>query len=233
MEIFSKAKINFFRLSIEDKIDIYYDYFFKDFLGKDIHLISSYESQIKILMFEILDSLKFNSIMHEMRSDNPLYLDLRKLNSNLGNLTGIWGIDWAWIFHHIELDYSNVSLANALLDLNKIRVYKSLPKKYYSKYNKLYLLNTDTREPLIFNVKELISNGHDLKSRKLRNIPAVGIQLFKGYSNEYWDMAKLTIVPSGMTWSKEAKQFRYLAPEKIIERKSKIKITIGDETFYV
>jgi hypothetical protein len=81
---------------------------------------------------------------------------------------------------------------------------------------------------------KIIQNGNGLKSGIKNFVPLIGVTLWKGFNSNYWDLTELRIVPKGYIWDNIKKRFALPKEwERKVDRKSKIKITIGVKTFYV
>ena len=121
-----------------------------------------------------------------------------------------------------------------LLEKGDNLVYKYVPNNYYPIAEKIYLKNIKTREPKIFRIDSLLKNGHGLVTN-IKNIkPIVGVTLWNGYYNDFWDYTRLEPTLKGFSWSKEEKCFEL--PKKFkrkIKRTSKVYITIGDKEYTV
>jgi len=226
---FKKKEINYFRYPLEKKVDFYFDVFFNPI--KQNHLnIHKFETEIKQLIFNELDSFEFNLGRYQVKREKHS-LRIQKLHSELGHLTNDWSIDWSWIIHHITFDYLNTGKAIDLIDnsnTKNVLVYKYMPDKYFDFAKDLYLKNIETKEPKIFELRDILKNGHGLKPNIKSYVPLVGVTLWKGFDNEYWDLTELRTISESYHWDAIAQGFK---PNEIIGRRirrtSKIKIYVG------
>jgi hypothetical protein len=229
---FNKNKeIKYFRYSTEKKVEFYFNIFIGQF-RKNSPCVRSFKSEIKQLLFDELDSFCFGN--------NYLYPNgkygARKLQSELGHLTNNWSIDWSWIVHHIILDYRNIGVAQNLLKKGldkKILVYKYVPDKYYDFAKRIYLKNIETKEPRIFELTQLMKNGHGLHPIIKEYKPLVGTTLWKGFNNDFWDLTELRTIKDEYIWNADKRMFVLKPYERKIERESKIIITIENKRYEV
>lgn len=227
--------VDYFHFSLEKKVEFYFDTFFEQIMKGNVS-IKKFENEIKQHILKELDSFEFNKWWCQIGKDKHL-LGVKKMHSELGHLTNDWSIDWEWIIHHITLDYVNIGKALYMMDNShkeKILVYKYLPDNYYDFAQRLYLKDLKTKQPKIFDLKKILQNGHGLKSGIKRFVPLVGVTLWKGFDNNYWDLTELRGCPEHYQWDYVTKSFKSEPNfNRKIQRNSKIKITVGDKTFYV
>ncbi len=229
---FIRRKIeNHFDYSTKKKVDFYFHFFLTPFF-KSHPQIRRTQKEIKGLLFEELSNYCFNG---KYPYPSGKY-GIRKLQSELGSLTGDWSIDWMWILHHITLDYKNIELARNLMKSyqgQRFWVYKYLPAEYYDFAEKIYLKNIETKEPKIFDLKTLIENGVGLRSNMKEYKPVVGVTLWKGFDNDFWDMTELKLIGENYHWNSNKRMFEINHYKRTIDRKSKVIITIGDKKYEV
>lgn len=227
--------VDYFHFSLERKVEFYFDTFFEQIM-KDNGRIKKFENEIKQLIFKELDSFEFNSLGYQIKKDRHSF-GVKKMHSELGHLTNNWSIDWEWIIHHITLDYVNIGKALYMMDnalKDKILVYKYLPDNYYNSAQRLYLKDLKTKQPRIFDLKKILQNGHGLKSGIKRFAPLVGVTLWNGFDNTYWDLTELRGCSEHYQWDYVTKSFRLKPIVKCkIKRNSEVKITIGDKIIYI
>lgn len=224
-----KKETSYFRYSLETKVDFYFDLFFSEIKLYNNNIVK-FENGIKQLIYNELDSFEFNMGRYQVNR-NKHSLGVNKMQSELGHLTNNWSIDWTWIIHHITLDYLNIGKALNLIDNcneKKILVYKYVPDNYYDFAKKLYLKDLKTKEPKIFELKKIIENGHGLKPNIKSFVPLVGVTLWKGFDNEYWDLTELKTVRDGYYWDVTTQSFKLKEiTERRVIRTSKIRIYVG------
>ncbi len=234
----NNTDVDYFNYSLETKVEFYFNTFFDPFKNCKDSIIK-YENEIKQLIFNELDAFELNGMLYQTKKNKHSF-GVKNMHSELGHLTSNWSIDWAWIIHHITLDYVNIGKALYMMDnyhKDKILVYKYLPDNYYDFAQRLYLEDLTTKQPRVFDLKNILQNGHGLKSGIKRFVPLVGVTLWNGFDNNYWDLTELRGCPEhfqGMIWNKDKKDFDW--PEKYIrtiERKSKIIIMVGDKRYEV
>src|ERR1035437_9170648 len=230
----------FIRLSIREKVEFYYSFFFEKFT------LSSVESSLyKLRIIKILeDELNYFYLNRWYLKNNSNSKSISKLQSDLGHLTDRWGTDWAWIIHHIILDFLNIGIADYLFKKygTNVLVYKWLPHKYFILAEEVYLKDTKTREPKLFQLDKLLKDGTAINLKASKTKPNIGVTLWNDFDNEtydeIWDMTELRKYDEYMIWDKTKKHFVY--DEEMLKREEKrlgikgtIKVTIGDKTFEV
>lgn len=217
---------SFFNQSLEEKVDFYFNFFLSR-----ITAIVDYEKEIK---HEILK--EFQAYLFCNGRANGGLRSIKQLASELGHLTGTWSFDWAWIIHHIILDFKNIGIFLSLTECHrtqKVYFYKYIPEKYYEFAKEIYLVNLSTQEPKLFEPKELFENGTGLIDNTKRFKPVVGATLWRGFDNDYWDLTELRTITDDYVWDADKKMFILKPYERKFERRSKIIITIGDKKFEV
>lgn len=219
-------KNSLFNQSLEEKVDFYFGFFLSRYI-----IIVNYEREIK---HEILK--EFQAYLFCDGRTNEGLRSIKQLASELGHLTGAWNFDWAWIIHHIILDFKNIGIFQSLterLRTQKVYFYKYVPEKYYEFAREIYLNNLSTQEPKLFEPKELFENGTGLIDNTKKFKPVVGATLWRGFNNEYWDLTELKTITDDHIWDVDKKMFILKPHERKFERRSKITITIGDKKFEV
>jgi hypothetical protein len=201
--------LEYMQCSLEQTVEFYFDTFLGRFRSSNI-CINKFENKIKKLIYDELDSFEFNKLVLCQTKKNRNTLGVRKMHSELGNLTNNWTIDWEWIIHHITLDYINIKKAFFFMDnahLDEIQVYKYLPENYYEFAQKLYLIDLATnKQPRTFDLIKVIQNGNGLKSEIKNFVPLIGVTLWKGFNNNFWDLTELKIIPKNYTWDNITKR---------------------------
>jgi hypothetical protein len=215
--------------SLDEIIDCYYSIFILQW-EKTYVTIKRNRKKIKHLIYQELDSFHFSHGLWQVKK-NAECLGVKKLSSELGHLTGLWNIDWLWIIHHISFDYRNQMIAFnniKLSEIGRIKYYKYIPMNYYEIAESIYLKSIETREPKLFDFNELYKNGSGLKKKSTDFKPVIGATLWDGFNNEFWDMTELRVLTSDYSWSNDKKDFELKPFNRKIERKSKVKIRIGN-----
>lgn len=222
-------QVDILKHSLDEMIDYYYSIFILSW-EKSFGTIKKNRKRIKELIHQELDAFHFANGLWQLKKDK-ISLGVKKINSELGHLTGIWNIDWSWITHHILLDYRNQTIAFNNIKLNEIgeiKFYKYVPQNYYKVAESIYLKSIETKEPQLFDFHELHKNGTGLKENTTNIKPIIGATLWGGFDNDFWDMTELRILKGDYSWNKTTKEFELKPYFRKIERKSKIIIRIGD-----
>ena len=230
----------FMNMNVKRKVEYYYAFFFENFAlsSEESNL---YKPRIINILKDKLDSYYFDSVYWYVKKDKTSK-SISQLQSELGHLTKRWGTDWAWIIHHIILDFLNISIADYLIKKygSNVIVYKWLPDKYFKLADEVYLKDTTTREPLLFRLDKLIKAGTTLNLSASNTRPNIGVTLWNGIDNEtyneIWDVTELRKYEKYRKWDKNEKKFVFdddaLEREEkrlgITGKEGKIKIRITD-----
>ncbi len=175
---------------------------------------------------------KIKNLINEVLEKN---LPFQKLSSDLGYLTKDWSRDWTWIAHHIVLDHINYKKAVEFLSDNEnALVFKSVFKEDCESCKSLYLQtseNETNKDPKIFKLTELITNGNNLDPKyffesEIKGLkPVVGVSIF-GFNNEfekvYYDYSILSLFKDDLKNSRLERS----------ERKP-IRITVKGKDYFV
>jgi len=216
--------------SLDEIIECYYSIFIHHW-EKAYRTIKRNRKKIKYLIYQELNAFHFSHGLWQIKKNAECF-GIKKLSSELGHLTGVWDIDWTWIIHHISLDYRNQMIAFNNIKLNevgRIKFYKYIPINYYKITESIYLKSVETREPKLFDFRELYKNGSGLKEKPTDFEPVIGATLWGGFNNEFWDMTELRILKNDYTWNNNTKMFELKPYKRKFDRKSKIKIRIGNK----
>lgn len=222
-------QVDILKHSLDEMIDCYYSIFILSW-EKSFGTIKKNRKRIKELIHQELDAFHFAHGLWQLKKDK-ISLGVKKISSELGHLTGNWNIDWAWIIHHILLDYRNQMIAFNNIKSNEIgdiKFYKYVPQNYYKIAESIYLKSIETREPQLFDFHELHKNGTGLIENTTNLKPVIGATLWGGFNNDFWDVTELKILKSDYSWSNITKEFELKPYCRKIERKSKIRIRIGN-----
>lgn len=227
---FNKAKqADVLKQSLEGMIDSYYSFFIESW-ETTFAIVKKNRLIIKDIIYQELDSFHYAHGFLQIKKDKR-NLGEKKISSELGHLTGIWNIDWLWIMHHILLDYKNQMIAFHNIKLNEsgeVKFYKHVPKDYYPLADSIYLKNVDTREPHLFDFKELYQNGSGFNKKTKNMKPIIGTHLWQGFNNNYWDLTELGIINKNYIWDSNLQSFELKPYSPRIERKSKVILRIGN-----
>lgn len=197
-----KNETDYFYFPLKQKVDFYYDIFISDFAIANKSIIKN-EVAIKYLILQELDSYEVVlSDFCQIKRDR-ISMGIKKLNSELGHLVG-WNIDWYWILHHIILDYRNIIIALHLKEKyknEKVLVYKYVPTNNIAIAGNIYLKDCTSREPRCFELDELFTQGFGLKANTENIKPIIGVTLWKGFDNNYWDLTELKMFRQNYEWN--------------------------------
>lgn len=184
-----------------------------------LNSISEQESQESLVQQEIKEAIKEGVLKRR---------SAQAVASDLGSKLQDWNRDWGRI---VETEYQNIySIGKASTILEEhgpdALVYKQVFPEACSHCRHFYTTRGIGSKPRIFKLSELIENGSNV-GKKVKDwkptLPAT----------HPWCRCELVYIPKGYVWSEDKKTF--IPPEnyKRVERKSKIKLTIGSKTFEV
>lgn len=154
---------------------------------------------------------------------------LKEIMSNLAKKTEDWGRDWGRI---VETELHNAEEEGRAADIKKNStredplVYK-LPFPGACRHCiKAYLTNGLGSRPIVFKLSQLMSNGTNIGVNQKEWKPVLG-------SMHPFCRCPLEEVPEGFIWDENLRMF--VLPKSIpkVERKSKVRIQIGSEIYYV
>lgn len=231
---FSKTirTIDLLGYSNDKLINLYFDIFFKNSPLSDKKILDNSKA-IKELMYKELSTYKITMSFCTVQND------IRKIHSSFGHLTKEWDIDWAWVMHHIILDFCNLKLVQHFIEklgAENVFVYKSLPVNYTKYAENIYLKDAINREPKVFQLIDLLKNPHGLKDLPFHNMPIIGANLWSGFSNKIWDLTELKFFNKNTYWDNTTKSFEYKyisTGDDKYNAKGTIKVTIGDKTIII
>lgn len=235
----------YYTLKIDDLVDYYLNILLFPLIKEDVKIIKNSTDEIRYIIVSDLQNHQFENGDISIR-DYSLYCDLRTMNSKLGHLTGCWAIDWAWIIHHIRLDYINVNKGLSLREKkdfkgnlifkndDEIFIYKDCYNhNIYSKT--LYLKNTITYEPQIFRLSQILSSDCQLSYNLKSFQPIVGATNYGLINGDslFWDDFNIVEYENDTIWNPNKRRFDYIESPSKIKRKSKVKIYINGKKFEV
>jgi hypothetical protein len=149
---------------------------------------------------------------------------------NLGNKTGDWQRDWGRI---VETELNSAYQEGRADDIQKNNPGKDplvckIPRKTACRHCiQAYLTKGLGSQPRIFKLSQLRNNGTNIGLKVSDWKPVI-------CSHHPWCYCELIEVPEGYVWNSEKQMF--VPPENFVrkvERKSKIKITIGDKNYEI
>lgn len=198
----------------------------------DLSLQRSY-SHIKNLGVRRKDELTRQINEEEVRRELSEAISKRKsiqnIISNWGHKHENWQRDYGRI---AETEMNSIFQLGRTMQLKEkygedSKVFKNVFPGACRHCIRLYLTGGIGSKPKLFTIAELQANGSNIGRKVADWKPVVE-------STHPFCRCTVQYVPEGMEWSEEKKMFVY--PEKYerkIERKSKIKITVGDKKFEV
>lgn len=146
-----------------------------------------------------------------------------QLAGELGKLTGQWDRDMGRISDYV--------LHDAFNEGRVAQINKGSGKVYFDVYSgackhciRLYLTGGIGSEPIIFNIDTLRNNGSNVGVKQINWKATIG-------PIHPWCRCTATEVPDGMVWDPVTRSFTKPDPkwERKVQRKSKVRVTIGDE----
>ena len=154
---------------------------------------------------------------------------IKDLVSNLGHKTGDWARDFGrisdFVMHSAFEEGRSIDIENRFgLDCE---VYKNVYEKACKHCQKLYLTNGIGSEPILYSLKDLRDNGTNI---------GVNVSDWKAVIGSTHPWCRCTISYRDPNYDWDAKTQSYNLPKEYVrkvERKSKVKISIGDKTIIV
>ena len=149
--------------------------------------------------------------------------------SDLGHKLNDFKHDWGRI---VETEMNNIFLQGRAMEIaekygDEVMVYKSVYPLACRHCIEKYLTNGVGSKPRLFKLKDLISNGNNI-GKKVKQWVA-SLQSLHPFCR-----CLLKVVPPGYKWNEENQRFELPKVfEHKVERKSKIKIQVGDLKFEV
>lgn len=150
--------------------------------------------------------------------------------SEIGKRTEVWNHDWVRI---VETEMNNIFQQGRAQTIRNTKgsdalVFKDVYQGACSNCIRLYLTNGIGSEPIVFKLSDLEANGdnYGLKPKDWKATLK---------STHVFCRCTLRYLPKGYKWDEEKEKFTPQREEieKRVERKSKIKITIGDKEKFV
>lgn len=154
---------------------------------------------------------------------------VQSIVSDIGGKLKEWDRDWGRIVETEMQDIYSLGKAQEIMEKSGVDalVFKDVYGGACKNCIRLYLTNGIGSKPIIFKLSKLIENGTNV-GRKVKEWKAT-----LGAVHSFC-RCELRQIPDGYVWDDEKKSF---VPSKVIERKverrSKVKITVGDKTFEV
>lgn len=148
--------------------------------------------------------------------------------SDLGHKVGEWQHDWGRI---VETEMNNIFQLGRAREIENKRgldaqVYKQVYPQACRHCINLYLTAGIGSKPRVFKLKELIANGTNIGLKVADWKPTLG-------SIHPFCRCCLYEVLPGHVWNEEKNKFELPTVwQRRVERKSKVKITVGDKIFY-
>jgi len=147
--------------------------------------------------------------------------------SEIGNKTDDWRRDWGRI---TETEMQNIFQQGraeqiAEKDGEDALVFKDVYDGACRFCIKFYLTQGIGSKPIVYKLSELIANGDNIGKKQSDWKPVL-------YAVHPWCRCTLRQIPKGYEWDEEKKMFTLKKKERSFERKSKVKVTIGDKEFW-
>lgn len=153
---------------------------------------------------------------------------VQKITSNIGHQLKSWNQDWGRI---VETECQNIytlGIAQNIMDVHGVdaRVYFDVFPGACRHCISLYLTGGIGSRPRIFTVAELLANGTNIGRKSKDWKPVLG-------TVHPFCRCDLRFIPPGYEWDEDSKKFAPKSSENRVQRKSKVKITVGDLNFEV
>ena len=169
-----------------------------------------------------------NAIKEELATGVEKRKSASRIVSDLGHKFGTFKHDWGRI---VETEMNNIFLEGLAMEMSKDGSDPDVYKEVYAKACRhclaKYLTNGVGSEPRIFKLSQLIKNGTNVGKKVADWLAVLG-------SMHPFCRCYLRKKPKGNVWSDENQMFEI--PKnwvRTVERKSKVKITVGDKHFEV
>ena len=177
----------------------------------------------------ILEENKKQIISEEISQGVKDRLSIDSIVSNLGHRTGEWDRDWKRIVVTEMQNIYNQGRASEIARKygNEALVWKDVFPGACRHCIQLYLTNGIGSAPRVFKLNDLVANGNNL------NLKVADWKAIVGTTHPYC-RCNLRVKFLGQVWNEIKEVFEYgLDRVRKVERKSKIKITVGDKEFLV
>lgn len=153
---------------------------------------------------------------------------VQKITSNIGNQLKKWNQDWGRIVETECQNIYTIGTAQTIMDLHgdDAKVYFDVFPGACRHCISLYLTSGIGSKPKIFTIPQLINNGTNIGRKSKDWKPVLG-------AVHPFCRCNLRVIPPGYEWDDENKKFSPKIVTNKIERKSKVKINVGDLKFEV
>lgn len=156
-------------------------------------------------------------------------LDRKTVSSivtEIGNKTNDWRRDWGRIIETETNDIFQQGRAEQIAKQEGVdtQVFKDVYSGACKWCIKFYFTGGIGSQPIIFKLSELVANGSNVGKKQSDWKPVI-------YSTHPFCRCTLRKLPKGYVWDQEKGMFVLGKKERKFERKSKVKITVGDKVF--
>ena len=154
---------------------------------------------------------------------------IQQIVSELGHRTGEWDRDWRRIVVTEMQNIYNQGRASMYREKfgDETMVWKQVFPLACRHCIRLYLTRGLGSEPRIFSLAELTANGTNIGRSVPEWLPVVG-------ATHPHCRCDIRSVHKGQRWNPDTGAFEYVGgPERRVERKSKVKVTVGEKVFFV
>jgi len=153
----------------------------------------------------------------------------KQLISRIGTKTQDWARDFGRIADYVMHDAYDSGRAMALKRKygEDVEVWKSVYAGACRHCIRLYLTNGIGSKPIVFKLDDLIANGSNIGRKSDQWKAVVG-------PTHPWCRCQLEHKPKGLDWNDDKQAFIDPSPRKRkVERKSKVRVTVGDKQYNV
>lgn len=195
---------------------------------KDILNNSISQEEIKILA-ETQRQLEHTTIKREMIEGVLKKKSVQSIVSEIGHSLEDWNRDWGRIVETEMQGIYQIGVAQQIMENHGIDalVYKEVYPQACKYCIKAYTTQGIGSKPRIFKLIDLIANGDNIGVKAKDWKPVLGPQ-------HPWCRCNLRYIPKGYVWDEELQTF--VPPkdfERKVQRRSKVKIYVGDKEFTV
>lgn len=181
------------------------------------------------LLTEQQRQLELGTIKKEITEGVLKRRSVQSIISNIGHSLNDWNRDWGRIVETEMQGIYQIGIAETIMSEHGLDalVYKEVFPGACKHCLRLYTTNGSGSKPRLFKLVDLIANGDNIGLKTQYWKPVLG------YVHPFC-RCQLRYLPKGYVWDEERQIF---APPKDykpkIERRSKVKIYVGDKTFEV
>ncbi len=173
--------------------------------------------------------LKYEKIIQDTAAKNVIdRKTITDMVSELGHRTKDWSRDFGRISDFVLHDaFDNGRVENIRTQFgDKAEVYKQVYPGACKYCIKLYLTAGIGSEPIVFQLSDIVANGTNIGRKAQDWLPVVG-------ATHPFCRCPIFRKPTGYVWNPSTQSFSTPDYERKVQRKSKVKVTVGDKEYKI